>query len=99
MIKLLSGLVSQLSMFIVLVYAKVIFFCIRMDSLKLKRNLPPLEQNNFGTKLISSVLTSSKNKHFDLEPITDSKIYIRRTDEENTIYLVLRVPCYQSSAK
>ena len=25
--------------------------------------------------------------------------YIQRTDEENTIYLVLRVSCYQSSAK
>ena len=26
-------------------------------------------------------------------------IYIQRTNEENTIYLVLRVSCYQSSAK
>ena len=26
-------------------------------------------------------------------------IYIQRTDEENTIYLVLRVSYYQSSAK
>ena len=26
-------------------------------------------------------------------------IYIQRTDEENAIYLVLRVSCYQSSAK
>ena len=26
-------------------------------------------------------------------------IYIQKTDEENTIYLVLRVSCYQSSAK
>ena len=26
-------------------------------------------------------------------------IYVQRTDEENTIYLVLRVLCYQSSAK
>ena len=26
-------------------------------------------------------------------------IYIHRTDEENTIYLVLRVSCYQFSAK
>ena len=25
--------------------------------------------------------------------------YIQRTDKENTIYLVLRVSCYQSSAK
>ena len=25
--------------------------------------------------------------------------YIQRTDEENTIYLVLRVSCYQSSTK
>ena len=25
--------------------------------------------------------------------------YIQRTDEENAIYLVLRVSCYQSSAK
>ena len=25
--------------------------------------------------------------------------YIQRTDEENTIYLLLRVSCYQSSAK
>ena len=25
--------------------------------------------------------------------------YIQRTDEENTIYLVLKVSCYQSSAK
>ena len=25
--------------------------------------------------------------------------YIQRTDEENTIYSVLRVSCYQSSAK
>ena len=26
-------------------------------------------------------------------------IYIKRTEEKNTIYLVLRVSCYQSSAK
>ena len=70
-----------------------------MDSLKLKRNLPPLEQNNFGAKLISTVLTFSKNKHFDLQTITGSKIYIRKTEKENTICLVFRVSCYQSSAK
>ena len=26
-------------------------------------------------------------------------MYIQRTDEENTIHLVLRVSCYQSSVK
>ena len=41
-----------------------------------------------------SLLAFQRVLHDSCEP----EWYIQRTDEENTIYLVLRVSCYQSSA-